>query len=100
MFKQPSTILRADVADFAALPKGGIVYSLDTLTAPADLWRWDANGRVTRLTNVNAAKLAGVRGPGSSRRVPRIRGGAAALASRSSGVGARVPSGRAFSCIC
>jgi len=27
---------------------------------PGDLWRWDTNGKSTRLTNANAAKLAGV----------------------------------------
>jgi dipeptidyl aminopeptidase/acylaminoacyl peptidase len=48
------------VAAFDVLPKGGLVYSLDTLTAPDDLWMWLPNGKVTRLTNVNAAKLAGV----------------------------------------
>ena len=48
------------VAAFDVLPKGGLIYALDTLTAPADLWRWEPNGRVTRLTNANAARLAGV----------------------------------------
>ncbi|WP_420141340.1 prolyl oligopeptidase family serine peptidase [Sphingomonas sp.] len=48
------------VAALAPLPKGGFVYALDSLTAPADLWRWEPNGSVTRLTNVNAARLAGV----------------------------------------
>ena len=55
------------VADFAPLPKGGIIYSLDTLTAPADLWRWEANGHVTRLTSANATKLAGVDLPSVTR---------------------------------
>ena len=48
------------VAAFDVLPKGGLVYALDTLTAPDDLWMWLPNGKVSRLTSVNAAKLAGV----------------------------------------
>ncbi|WP_420138198.1 prolyl oligopeptidase family serine peptidase, partial [Sphingomonas sp.] len=48
------------VSAFDVLPDGGLVYALDSLTAPADLYNWAPNGRVTRLTSVNAAKLAGV----------------------------------------
>ena len=55
------------VADFTPLPKGGIVYSLDTLTAPSDLWKWEPSGKVARLTSVNAAKLAGVDLPAVTR---------------------------------
>ena len=45
------------------LPGGGLVYALDSLTAPTDLWRWESNGRTTRLTSANAARLAGVDWP-------------------------------------
>ncbi|WP_294392739.1 S9 family peptidase [uncultured Sphingomonas sp.] len=48
------------VSALTPLPAGGFVYALDSLTAPGDLWRWNADGRTTRLTNVNAAKLAGI----------------------------------------
>src|SRR5207244_2937271 len=33
------------VAALWPLPRGGIVYALDTLTAPADLWKWEPNGK-------------------------------------------------------
>ena len=49
------------------LPQGGVVYSLDTLVAPPDLWKLDVNGLVTRLTAVNAATLAGVDWPTTTR---------------------------------
>jgi dipeptidyl aminopeptidase/acylaminoacyl peptidase len=48
------------VGAVAPLAKGGMIYASDTLTAPADLWRWDENGKSTRLTSVNAAKMAGI----------------------------------------
>jgi dipeptidyl aminopeptidase/acylaminoacyl peptidase len=48
------------VSALAPLPGGGFVYALDSLTAPTDLWKWEPNGRVTRLTSVNAGRLAGV----------------------------------------
>lgn len=47
------------VAGVKPLPGNGFVYTLDTLTGPADLWRWD-NGKASRLTSVNAGRLAGV----------------------------------------
>ncbi|NIJ09091.1 dipeptidyl aminopeptidase/acylaminoacyl peptidase [Sphingomonas vulcanisoli] len=49
------------------LPGGGLVYTLDSLTAPADIWKWEPNGRTTQLTHVNAARLAGVDWPTVSR---------------------------------
>jgi dipeptidyl aminopeptidase/acylaminoacyl peptidase len=55
------------VSAVAPLPKGGMVYALDSLTAPADLWRWDENGKSARLTSVNADRLAGVDLPTVSR---------------------------------
>ncbi|HUD94564.1 S9 family peptidase [Sphingobium sp.] len=42
------------------LPKGGFVYALDSIQSPADFWKMPAKGKPARLTNVNAAKLAGV----------------------------------------
>lgn len=55
------------VGDFVVLPSGGVVYALDSLTAPADLWRLAGRGAPIRLTSVNAAKLAGVEWPIVSR---------------------------------
>ena len=51
------------VAAVVPLPRGGLVYALDSLVAPADLWRWDPNGAVARLTSANAARLAGIDWP-------------------------------------
>jgi dipeptidyl aminopeptidase/acylaminoacyl peptidase len=48
------------VAAITPLPKGGMVYTLDSLVAPADLWRWDSDGKTTRLTSANATRLAGI----------------------------------------
>lgn len=55
------------VGTVLALPQGGVVYSLDSLVAPPDLWQQDARGVVTRLTAVNAAALAGVDWPATTR---------------------------------
>ncbi|WP_116089564.1 alpha/beta hydrolase family protein [Sphingomonas crusticola] len=55
------------VAALDVLSRGGIVYARDSLTAPADLYWWAPNGRETRLTNVNAARLAGVDLPSMTR---------------------------------
>jgi dipeptidyl aminopeptidase/acylaminoacyl peptidase len=38
---------------------GGAVYTLNSLTAPDDLYRLDRRGRSSQLTRVNAEKLAG-----------------------------------------
>ncbi len=46
---------------------GGVIYSKDGLTAPADLYRMDDRARETRLTSVNAAKLAGIDMPVATR---------------------------------
>ena len=48
------------VSKLVPLAKGGLILALDSLVEPGDLWRWDANGKTVRLTNANAAKLAGV----------------------------------------
>ncbi|AGH48407.1 peptidase S9 prolyl oligopeptidase [Sphingomonas sp. MM-1] len=45
----------------------GLVYTFDSLTAPADLFALDEYGKPTRLTQVNAAKLAGVDMPEATR---------------------------------
>ena len=47
------------VAAVATTPKG-VVYALDTLTAPDDFYSLAGKGRPTRLTSVNADKLAGI----------------------------------------
>jgi dipeptidyl aminopeptidase/acylaminoacyl peptidase len=43
----------------AALPlaDGGLLYAMDSVSAPSDLYRRDKAGMVTQLTNVNAALL-------------------------------------------
>ncbi|TLY50317.1 MAG: hypothetical protein E6K53_11040 [Gammaproteobacteria bacterium] len=46
------------VGDLTLLPSGEVIYTLDTLTAPADLWRLDKRGNFMRLTAVNAKRLA------------------------------------------
>ncbi|MEH3107708.1 MAG: S9 family peptidase [Sphingomonas fennica] len=46
---------------------GGVVYTKDSLTAPADLYRMDDRARETRLTSVNAGKLAGIDMPVATR---------------------------------
>ncbi len=40
--------------------RGGVIYTLNSLNAPDDLYRLDARGRATQLTRVNADKLAGL----------------------------------------
>jgi len=42
------------------LPQGGFVYAMDSIQSPADFWKMPAKGKPVRLTDVNAAKLAGV----------------------------------------
>jgi dipeptidyl aminopeptidase/acylaminoacyl peptidase len=42
------------------LRDGGLLYTLNSLQAPDDLYRMDARGRSTQLTRVNADKLAGL----------------------------------------
>jgi dipeptidyl aminopeptidase/acylaminoacyl peptidase len=45
----------------AVVPVAGrLVYALDSLTAPTDLFELDPNGKSRRLTSVNAAKLSAV----------------------------------------
>ena len=45
---------------------GGVVFAMNSLTAPDDFYRLDGT-RITRLTSVNAAKLAGVEMPSVER---------------------------------
>jgi dipeptidyl aminopeptidase/acylaminoacyl peptidase len=40
------------------LANGALVYAMDSLQAPADLYHRDVKGKVTQITNVNAALLA------------------------------------------
>ena len=52
----------------SAVPlKGGAVYTLDSLTSPTDLYRLDARGKASRLTAVNADKLADIDMPAATR---------------------------------
>ena len=55
------------VGEVLSLPRGGLVYMLDSLTAPADLWLRDASGATSRLTAINAARLAEVDWPSVTR---------------------------------
>ena len=50
----------------APAPRGTLIYTLDGFTAPADIWRLDAEG-AAQLTHANAAKLAGVEWPAITR---------------------------------
>ena len=45
---------RGTIADFAALPKGGVLYAINSLSGPNDLVVMDGKGQTRRLTNVNA----------------------------------------------
>ncbi|MFM2409655.1 MAG: hypothetical protein RL481_483, partial [Pseudomonadota bacterium] len=47
-----------NIGDVVPLPGGGMIYSKNSLQAPSDLYRMDAKGKETQLTNVNAAALA------------------------------------------
>ncbi|PMQ04649.1 Prolyl tripeptidyl peptidase [Dyella sp. AD56] len=47
----------------AAEPDGSLILKKDGLVEPPNLWRRSARGKLTRLTNANAAKLAGVEWP-------------------------------------
>ncbi|KLD62869.1 alpha/beta hydrolase family protein [Dyella japonica] len=47
----------------AVAPDGSLVLKKDGLAEPPDLWRREASGKLERLTNVNAAKLAGIDWP-------------------------------------
>ena len=47
-----------NVGDVTPLPGGGLLYSRNSALAPTDLYARDAKGKVSQLTNVNAAQLA------------------------------------------
>lgn len=52
----------------SVVPSGNrLIYSLDSLTAPADLYRLDEYGKPVRLTRVNADRLAGIDMPTATR---------------------------------
>lgn len=51
---------RGHIGAITPLAGGGMVYSIDSLAAPADLVLMRANGQTVRLTNVNAEKLADI----------------------------------------
>jgi dipeptidyl aminopeptidase/acylaminoacyl peptidase len=51
-------IQAGNVGDVTALPDGSILYALNSITAPNDLYLRRANGAVQRLTNVNGDVLA------------------------------------------
>ncbi len=42
------------------LPDGGLLYTLNSLQAPDDLYRLDRRGRAAQLTRVNADRMAGL----------------------------------------
>lgn len=44
---------RGTIADFAALPKGGVIYAINSIAGPNDLVVMDGKGQPRRLTNVN-----------------------------------------------
>ncbi|MFS0735865.1 S9 family peptidase [Sphingomonas sp. 1P06PA] len=48
------------VSAVAPLADGGAIVAIDSVTAPADLYRVSARGKLARLTRVNADRLAGI----------------------------------------
>jgi len=42
------------------LADGGLIYGLNSIQAPTELFRRDAKGKVTQITNVNKTALAGI----------------------------------------
>lgn len=51
---------RGNIAEVVPLGNGGVVYAVNSISGPSDLVHMDANGKTTRLTNVNAEALASV----------------------------------------
>jgi dipeptidyl aminopeptidase/acylaminoacyl peptidase len=51
------------VSDLATSPTGAALYVLDSLTAPADIWRLDKGGEPVRMTAANAMRLDGLEWP-------------------------------------
>jgi dipeptidyl aminopeptidase/acylaminoacyl peptidase len=49
---------RGSVGEVVPLKNGGIVYAINSISAPSDLVHMDSKGRTKRLTNVNADALA------------------------------------------
>ncbi len=49
---------RGSVAEVVPLNNGGVVYAINSISAPSDLVHMDSKGRTKRLTNVNADALA------------------------------------------
>ena len=49
---------RGSIAEFVPLKNGSVVYSIASISGPADLVHMDTKGKTTRLTNVNADTLA------------------------------------------
>lgn len=47
-----------NIGDVTPLPGGALLYSRNSALAPTDLYVRDAKGKVSQLTNVNAAQLA------------------------------------------
>lgn len=47
-----------NVSNVIALEGGAIIYTMNSLQGPSDLYRRDANGQITRLTNINGTMLA------------------------------------------
>ena len=45
---------RGAISEVVPLANGGIIYAINSISAPADLVWMDAKGKTTRLTNVNA----------------------------------------------
>jgi dipeptidyl aminopeptidase/acylaminoacyl peptidase len=49
---------RGSISEFVPLKNGAVVYSIASISGPADLVHMDTKGKTTRLTNVNADQLA------------------------------------------
>jgi dipeptidyl aminopeptidase/acylaminoacyl peptidase len=58
---RPTRLTQGGTAgNVVAASDGSVLYTLNSLTAPDDLYRLDRRGRATQLTRVNADKLAGL----------------------------------------
>lgn len=51
------------VANVVAMSQGGVIYSLDTMAQPADLYQRSAAGELRRLTAINADRLRDIELP-------------------------------------
>ena len=49
---------RGSIAEAVPLKNGGVVYAINSINGPSDLFHMDTKGKTTQLTNVNADTMA------------------------------------------